>query len=363
VAFRKAVEANVDEREGASQAEARDIRARHRPERARQELSREDRLRQELDACRRQCNFCEAALRAISDAVVTVDLDGRITLLNPVAAHLTGWPEAQSIGKQLGDVVRFTDESGAAVDVLGAQSTWSVALLRRRDNHVVLVDGSVATIVDGRRQPLGYVITFRNVTAAKRMTDELTHQALHDPLTGLPNRRAFAARLKRAVEAAGQHGSAHTVLYFDLDGFKQVNDEAGHAAGDELLRQLALELRRQLREQDALARLGGDEFGVLLEDSAPEQARHVAEKIRDAVAAFRFDWLGTSFHIGASIGQMDFHDDGMQADELLRHADAMCYRAKALGRNRVVSWREEGGPALRSGLGGQRLRARETRRH
>jgi len=260
-------------------------------------------------------------------------------------------------------VVRFTDESGAEVDVLATQSAWSVALLRRRDNHVVLVDGSVATIVDGQRQPLGYVVTFRNVTAAKRMTDELTHQALHDPLTGLPNRRAFASRLTRAVEVAGQHGSGHSVLYFDLDGFKQVNDQAGHAAGDELLRQLALELRRQLREQDALARLGGDEFGVLLEDCAPEQAHHVAEKIRDAVAAFRFEWLGAVFRIGASIGQMDFRDDNMQADELLRHADAMCYRAKALGRNRVVSWDEENHGGLPDSLRGQRLRARETRRH
>ena len=89
----------------------------------------------------------------------------------------------------------------------------------------------------------------------------------------------------------------------------------------------------------------------------------MAEKIRDAVAAFRFEWLGTSFRIGASIGQMDFHDDSMEADELLRHADAMCYRAKALGRNRVVSWDEADEQALRASLRGQRLRARETRRH
>jgi len=346
----------VDEREGAGQAEARAPAARERAD-----VGQED-LRQELDACRQQCRFSEAALRAISDAVVTVDLSGHITLLNPVAAHLTGWRETECLERPLGEVVRFADASGAPVDVLAEQSAWSVALLRRRDNHVVLVDGSVATIVDEHRQALGYVVTFRNVTAAKRLTDELTHQAHHDPLTGLPNRRAFEARLRRAVETAAQQANTHTVLYFDLDGFKQVNDNAGHAAGDELLRQLAIELRRQLRENDALARLGGDEFGVLLEDCTPEQARHVAEKIRDAVAGFHFEWLGVAFAIGASIGQMDFSDGEMDADQLLRHADAMCYRAKALGRNRVVSWHEAGVDRdIRSHR--QHRRLREAPRH
>lgn len=313
----------MDERSGAEHAGAHDAH---------------ERMQEELARCRQQCRFSDAALRAISDAVVTVDLDGRITLLNSVAAHLTGWREAECLHQPLGDVVRFADASGTPVDVLQTQSAWSVALLRRRDDHVVLVDGSVATIVDDQRHALGYVITFRNVTAAKRLTDELTHQAHHDPLTGLPNRRAFESRLRRSVETASQQACSHTLLYFDLDGFKAVNDTAGHAAGDELLRRLAIELRRQLRENDALARLGGDEFAVLLEDCTPEQALHVAEKIRGAVLDFRFEWLGQDFRIGASIGQIDFHDGSMEADELLRHADAMCYRAKARGRNRVVTW-------------------------
>ena len=335
----------MDEREGAGQTAARAPDARAGDSASRQDAADDgaiNPLSEALESCRQQCRFSEAALRAISDGVVTVDLDGRITLLNPVAAHLTGWREHESLSRPLGDVVRFADASGTPVDVLAAQSAWSVALLRRRDDHVVLVDGSMATIVDEHREPLGYVITFRNVTAAKRLTDELTHQALHDPLTGLPNRRAFESRLRRAVETAAQQACSHSLLYFDLDGFKQVNDRAGHAAGDELLRQLALELRRQLRENDALARLGGDEFAVLLEDSTHEQTRHVAEKIRDAVSGFRFEWLGADFRVGASIGQMDFSDGAMDADQLLRHADAMCYRAKSLGRNRVVSWLDGG---------------------
>ncbi|NUS61878.1 MAG: diguanylate cyclase, partial [Lysobacter sp.] len=247
-----------------------------------------DRMERELKACRQQCRFADAALRAISDAVVIIDLEGRIAMLNPVAAHLTGWTEPESLERPLGDVVRFVDEHGNGIDPLSPDSDWHFTMLRRRDGHVVLVDGNVSPIVDDLRRVLGSVVTFRNVTAAKRLTDELQHQAHHDPLTGLPNRRAFESRLRRAVQSAKEQGSRHALLYFDLDHFKPVNDTAGHAAGDELLRQLAKLLRSQLRESDALARLGGDEFAILLEDATGEQASIVAEKVRRAIAAYLF---------------------------------------------------------------------------
>jgi diguanylate cyclase (GGDEF)-like protein/PAS domain S-box-containing protein len=298
-------------------------------------------VQRELNACRQQSRFGDAALRAISDAVVIVDLDGNVSLLNPVAAHLTGWTEQESIGRPLGDVVRFVDEAGNGIDPLSPDSTWHFTSLRRRDGHVVLVDGTVATIVDDLRHALGSVITFRNVTAAKRLTDELQHQAHHDPLTGLPNRRAFESRLRRAVQSAKEMESRHALLYFDLDNFKPVNDTAGHAAGDELLRQLAKLLRSQLREGDALARLGGDEFAVLLEDVTPEQATFVAEKVRRAIAAHQFDWQGDIFRIGASIGQLEFSDGKLTAYELLYRADEMCYLAKSRGRDRVVAFSRE----------------------
>jgi diguanylate cyclase (GGDEF)-like protein/PAS domain S-box-containing protein len=299
------------------------------------------RMERELAACLQQSRFADAALRAISDAVVIIDLEGRITLLNPVAAHLTGWPEPESLERPLGDVVQFVDEQGNGVDPLSPDSAWHFTMLRRRDGHVVLVDGNVSSIIDEQRRALGSVITFRNVTAAKRLTEELQHQAHHDPLTGLPNRRAFESRLRRAVQSAKELGSRHALLYFDLDNFKPVNDTAGHAAGDELLRQLAKLLRSQLRESDALARLGGDEFAILLEDASAEQASHVAEKVRRAISAYEFDWQGEIFRIGASIGQLEFGDAKLSAYELLYRADEMCYLAKSRGRDRVVSFARE----------------------
>jgi diguanylate cyclase (GGDEF)-like protein len=214
-------------------------------------------------------------------------------------------------------------------------------MLRRRDGHVVLVDGNVASIIDEERHALGSVVTFRNVTAAKRLTDELQHLAHHDPLTGLPNRRAFESRLRRAVISAKEQACRHALLYFDLDHFKPVNDTAGHAAGDELLRQLAKLLRSQLREHDALARLGGDEFAILLEDSTTEQASYVAEKVRREIGNYQFEWQNEIFRIGASIGQLEFADGKLSAYELLYRADEMCYLAKSRGRDRVVAFDRE----------------------
>jgi diguanylate cyclase (GGDEF)-like protein/PAS domain S-box-containing protein len=278
------------------------------------------------------------AIRAIADAVVIVDTRGRILLANPIAAHLTGWRERDCLGRPFADVMRFTDAQGRAVDVLpaGGGRAW---LLLRRDGHAVLVDCDAAPVHGAGGEQLGSVVTFRNVTAARRMTDELTWQATHDPLTGLSNRRAFESRLKRAVGSASEQGCSHALLVLDLDSFKAVNDSGGHVAGDELLRQLAVQLRRCLRERDMVCRLGGDEFAVLVEDATPVQARQVqvAEKLRAAVEEFVFAWQGLVFRIGASIGLVAFADGSRSPAELLRRADAHCYRAKAAGGDRVVA--------------------------
>ena len=290
----------------------------------------------ELQACRQQQEWTRGALQAIADGVVTVDLDARITFMNPVAAHLTGWSEAQALGRRFDEVVCMSGPHGDRLDVLDMQPDCGIASLRRRDAHVILVDGAVAPILDGERQVIGSVVSFRNVTAATRMTNELTYHANHDPLTGLDNRRAFQSRLQRAVATAAGQGCQHSLLYFDLDRFKIVNDRAGHAAGDEVLRQLAIALRRQLRESDALARLGGDEFAVLLEDCTPDQADIVAEKIRTETAAFEIDCAGLELRIGASIGRVDFNDGALSPSQLMVRADKMCYVAKSLGRDRVA---------------------------
>lgn len=296
-------------------------------------------VRSELNACRESLERNHSALYAIADGIAIVDTVGRVTCLNPVASHLIGCKEEACLGRDLKEVVRFIDQQGRPVNVLSdgfCSDPDAIVSLVRRDGHVVLVDGTVAAMHSRDRRVLGTVVTFRNVTASTKLARELNFHANHDPLTGLHNRRAFRSRLQRAIGHAHAFAGSHALLYLDLDRFKTVNDSSGHLAGDELLRQLAVLLRKQLREHDTLARLGGDEFAVLLENATREAAIRVAEKIRAAVMDFVFRWEGRQFPIGSSIGLVEFSDDRYSVDQLIELADRMCYLAKDAGRNRLA---------------------------
>lgn len=166
-------------------------------------------------------------------------------------------------------------------------------------------------------------------------TARLVYQASHDALTGLINRREFEQRLERTRLSALQQGREHALCYMDLDQFKVINDTCGHAAGDELLRQLALLLKGKLRERDTLARLGGDEFALLLENCSIPDALEVADTFRVEVQRFRFKWGDRIFAIGMSVGMVAINQDSSTAASLLSAADAACYVAKERGRNQI----------------------------
>lgn len=161
------------------------------------------------------------------------------------------------------------------------------------------------------------------------------HLAYHDHLTGLVNRNEFDRRLNEALDSAKNDDVTHALLYLDLDQFKVINDTCGHQAGDELLSQLAVVLRKLVRGNDMLARLGGDEFGLLLGNCPLDQAQSIAEEIREAVGDFRFVWRDKSFSVQVSIGMVLITKDAHSADEVLSAADIACYAAKDLGRDRV----------------------------
>lgn len=163
-------------------------------------------------------------------------------------------------------------------------------------------------------------------------TAQLRHLADHDPLSGLPNRRAFERETARAL-ADGSGG--HALCFMDLDRFKQVNDTCGHQAGDELLSRIGTLLREHVRDQDMVARVGGDEFALLLRNCGLEHARSVAESLRATVAAFRFPWEGREFSIGASIGLVLLDGSHASLVQALGAADRACYAAKRSGRNQV----------------------------
>ncbi len=178
-------------------------------------------------------------------------------------------------------------------------------------------------------------------------TAKLGWQATHDPLTGLVNRSEFAQQVDKARRSAAEEGRRHTLVFMDLDQFKVVNDTSGHKAGDELLRQLAAQLRRALRSSDVLARLGGDEFGVLFLDCSVEVGMRLAEALRRVVEGFRFHHGERVYAVGVSMGLVAIDADSPDVDELLAAADAACYVAKEGGRNRIHRHHEADKDVLR----------------
>jgi len=173
-------------------------------------------------------------------------------------------------------------------------------------------------------------LVIRDVTSRMLALQQMSHEATHDSLTGLANRREFERRLQLALDDAKLNGHAHMLCYLDLDKFKPVNDGAGHAAGDELLKQIAGLLKSRIRIADLLARLGGDEFGLLLENCTNERAKAIALSLIQAVDELRFSADGKFHRLGVSIGLVTIGPDSLAADALAA-ADQACYIAKRNG--------------------------------
>jgi diguanylate cyclase (GGDEF)-like protein len=214
-------------------------------------------------------------------------------------------------------------------------------VLIARDGREVGINDSAAPIRDRSGHTVGAVMVFHDVTEARQLTRQVFWQAIHDPLTGLVNRREFELRLEQALQSAQTYQQAHMLCYLDLDQFKIVNDTCGHSAGDELLRQVTALLQTHIRKSDTLARLGGDEFGVLLHQCDLDQALRVANTLRESIQAFRFAWETNTFSIGVSIGVVSINHQSESLSSLLVAADSACYAAKNNGRNRVHTFHAE----------------------
>lgn len=186
----------------------------------------------------------------------------------------------------------------------------------------------------------GIFVQGHDVTEAHELSRELSHQASHDALTGLYNRREFEQRLAAALQVVAEAG-VHSVLYLDLDQFKLVNDTCGHHAGDEFLRLVSLVLDARVRPGDTLARLGGDEFGLLLEGCPGPTAERIADELREAIAELEFIWQGRVFGGSISVGLVSVNDESMNLNQILSTADSACFLAKEKGRNRVQVYRRE----------------------
>lgn len=283
-------------------------------------------------------------LDSISEAVITTDAQGCIDYMNRRAEELLDLRLADVRGQAVKSVCWFVDEASGQLLVHPVEvalhsgqraTTASTAALVRVGGAEVSIDASASLMHAQNDSVFGVVLVLRDVRQDRIAASRMRHQATHDVLTGLINRREFEALVEAAVHARPGEDLQHAVLYLDLDRFKIVNDTCGHEAGDLLLREISDVMKSALRETDALARLGGDEFAILLRGCSGDAAAVVAEKIREVVSAHRFCYQGQTFSVSASIGVFTLDSDVVGYAVALRGADAACYRAKDHGGDRV----------------------------
>ncbi|MEQ6916805.1 ammonium transporter [Halomonas aquatica] len=288
----------------------------------------------------RERDLAQVTLASIGDGVITTDEGGLITFINHEAQRLTGWDHQEALGQPIGKVYQLVDElTGEAVanparSVLSGSKAVAASvshMLLVRNGDPCPVQDSAAPIRARNGYIIGAVLVSHDVSVTRDLSRELNHQANHDALTGMANRRCFESALSELVE---REDGQHVLCYLDLDQFKVVNDTCGHMAGDELLRQVGTLLRGHLRTSDMVARLGGDEFGIVYYDCPLEKAQALAESLREAIDDFRFAWEGRTFSIGVSIGLVGI-SDAFTLSDVLSAADAACYAAKEAGRNRI----------------------------
>lgn len=283
-------------------------------------------------------------LAALGEGVYGVDRDGRCTFVNPAALAMLGYDSGELLDRDQHALIHHHRPDGQDYphEQCPIYQTLRDGQVRRQEEWFFDKDGAgfpvemtvAQTHHAGERT--GAVVVFHDIRERKRLEAELQALATTDPLTGLPNRRHFLTLLAQEMSRLQRHNAPPaTLLMLDLDHFKLVNDNHGHAAGDAVLRRFASLLRERLRKTDLSGRLGGEEFAVLLFATDPAGAREFAESLREQVAADEIAFGDTRLRVTVSIGMAQLLPEDASTDVVLARADAALYRAKVNGRNRV----------------------------
>ncbi|MCW9012451.1 MAG: EAL domain-containing protein [Gammaproteobacteria bacterium] len=271
------------------------------------------------------------------DGIIFMDAQFNIVNVNRSFSRITGYAPAELIGET--PINLFTsrtdnDQYKTMQMALNGYGHWKGELWYQcKDGEQIPIWENINVVKDETGKISHYVAIVTDITALKETEMRLEHLAHHDALTGLPNRLNYSAILEQAMKRVQRRKKSLALLLLDLDGFKQINDTHGHAAGDTLLKVVAERLQDSIRNEDTVARLGGDEFTVVLEDiSQFEDAGLIAEKILYSVAE-PIEFEGKMISPTTSIGISVYPDDAEDAENLLRAADAAMYRSKELGGN------------------------------
>jgi len=281
----------------------------------------------------------------MSQSVIVTDKHNRIVSINSAATKITGYTIEEIQGKdpKVFSSGRHNREFYAAMwKSLTTTGHWEGEIWdRRKDGEVYLKWMNINVIYDRQGNLNLYVAISSDITERKKTEELIWKQANFDALTELANRTLFQKRLQQELDQCNRSNCTLAVIYLDLDGFKDINDSLGHAAGDKLLVEVSQRLRERARKTDIVARLGGDEFTLLVTDfQQPEQIGSLAEQILE-ILSDPIIIQGREIHIGASIGIALYPGDGTSLEELTKHADVAMYQAKLGGKNQFQFFQHE----------------------
>jgi len=297
-------------------------------------------LGEELERRRVEESLRQAAIvfQNTTEGIMVTDAEGRLIRVNRAFTDITGYQSGDVLGKnprllcEEQHSAAFYRELEHSLETAGS---WrGEATHRNKNGQLYPVWESIGVVRDEAQRVLNYVYVFSDITAVKQSEERLAHLAHHDHLTELPNRSMFFSHLEHTLARAERKRQKIAIMFLDLDGFKQINDELGHLVGDRVLQTIAMRLKGSMRHADLVARLGGDEFTMILDDIAdPNDAGALAQKII-AVVQEPVVFDGREMGLSASLGISVYPDDARDAVELLKAADTAMYRCKEQGRNR-----------------------------
>jgi diguanylate cyclase (GGDEF)-like protein/PAS domain S-box-containing protein len=273
-------------------------------------------------------------LDSIRAGIVIIDPHGhKVVDANSVALEMLGRDRDQVLGQECHRFICPAERGQCPVTDLGQEvDNQERALLTARQEEVPILKTVARMRLNGREHLLE---SFLDITEMKELQESLHRLATTDPLTGLYNRRSFFDQLHQELSRAGRYRRPLTLLFLDVDHFKEINDRHGHPAGDQALKSLALLLQAESRRNDIVGRIGGEEFATVLVECGLDQAREAAERLRRQVERLRVDSDQGPLSMTVSIGLAQAVSDQERLEQLLKRADRALYQAKRQGRNRV----------------------------
>jgi len=289
-------------------------------------------------------------LKLLKDGVISTDMKCQVESMNPVAEGLTGWPSYEAKGNHIDSIFKLIGTSTRErITNLGKNCLDTGKSIESRSNLVLLdrfnnehpIELSITPSSSLNIETGGLVLIFKDASETNRLTQEISHQASHDALTGLLNRQEFELRLDGAISSAATHDVQHVLCYLDLNQFKIINAQAGHTAGDIVLKQAAEHMKQHMRSIDVFARLGGDEFALLLINTTADQAKVLAQNLINTIRNTTFKWRDQHFEIGISIGLITIDKHSQDPAHMLTRAELACFTAKDHGRNKLHIHRKE----------------------